>query len=69
MTAMCLLLYSGNWGAAHDYQTFVEAYRRHHREGSGRVVLWLNAVGSAAGTVADAVSQLRLPIAEPPVLR
>lgn len=57
-----LLLYSGNWGAAHDYQTFVEAYRRHHREGSGRVVLWLNAVGSAAGTVADAVSQLRLPM-------
>jgi hypothetical protein len=58
-----LLLYSGNWGVAHDYQTFVEAYRRHHQEGSGRVVLWHNAVGSVAGAVADAVSQLRLPIA------
>jgi len=57
-----LLLYSGNWGVAHDYQTFVEAYRRHHREGSGRVVLWLNAVGAAAGSVADAVGQLQLPI-------
>lgn len=57
-----LLLYSGNWGVAHDYQTFVEAYRRHHQEGSGRVVLWLNAVGSAACAVADALSRLQLPI-------
>jgi hypothetical protein len=58
-----LLLYSGNWGVAHDYQTFIEAYRRHHQEGSGRVVLWLNAVGSSADAVANAVSQLRLPLA------
>lgn len=57
-----LLLYSGNWGVAHDYQTFVEAYRRHHQKGSGRVVLWHNAVGSAAGTVADALRQLKLPV-------
>ena len=42
-----LLLYSGNWGVAHDHFTFLEAYRQHHREGSGRVVLWLNAVGAA----------------------
>lgn len=43
-----LLLYSGNWGVAHDVETFLAAYRHHHREGSGRVVLWLNAVGSKA---------------------
>ena len=28
-----LLLYSGNWGVAHDYSTFLEAYRQHHRAG------------------------------------
>ncbi len=56
-----LLLYSGNWGVAHDYDTFVAAYRRHHREGSGRVVLWLNAVGSAAGKVEAALKADGLP--------
>ncbi len=56
-----LLLYSGNWGVAHDTGTFVEAYRRHHREGSGRFVLWLNAVGAKACTVADALTQEKLP--------
>jgi hypothetical protein len=40
-----VLLYSGNFGVAHDHETFVEGYRRHHREGSGRVALWLNATG------------------------
>src|SRR4029079_137568 len=31
------LLYSGNWGVAHDHHTFLEAYRRHHRHGGGGV--------------------------------
>jgi hypothetical protein len=44
----CLLLYSGNLGVAHDYQTFVAGYRLHHRRGSGRVGLWLNATGARA---------------------
>ncbi len=57
-----LLLYSGNWGVAHDYRTFVEAYRRHHVERSGRVVLWLNAVGATAGRVETAVRELGLPL-------
>ncbi|HVS63070.1 MAG TPA: glycosyltransferase [Thermoanaerobaculia bacterium] len=41
-----VLLYSGNFGVAHDHETFLEGYRRHHREGSGRVGLWLNATGA-----------------------
>jgi hypothetical protein len=49
-----LLLYSRNWGIAHDVATFIEAYRRHHRTGSGRFVLWLNAVGTKAGIVEKA---------------
>ena len=46
-----LLLYSGNWGVAHDYKTFLQAYLQHHRQGSGRVVLWLNAVGAAVDPI------------------
>lgn len=42
------LLYSGNWGVAHDVDTFFEGYRRHHQAGSGAVLLWLNATGSGA---------------------
>lgn len=43
-----LLLYSGNWGAAHDIDTFLEGYRRHHMEGPSSILLWLNATGSGA---------------------
>jgi hypothetical protein len=43
-----VLLYSGNWGVAHDVDTFLTAYVRHHRQGSGSVLLWLNATGSGA---------------------
>jgi hypothetical protein len=42
------ILYSGNWGVAHDIDTFLDGYRRHHREGKGSVILWLNATGSGA---------------------
>jgi hypothetical protein len=48
-----ILLYSGNWGVAHDVDTFVEGYLRHHRTGSGRVALWLNAVGAGADRVEE----------------
>lgn len=57
-----LLLYSGNWGVAHDVDTFVNAYRRHHREGSGRIVLWLNAVGARANAVETALKREDLPL-------
>ncbi len=57
-----LLLYSGNWGVAHDVTTFIEAYRDHHRTGSGRFVLWLGAVGAKAGTVGDALQKDGLPL-------
>jgi hypothetical protein len=56
-----LLLYSGNWGVAHDHVTFVEAYRRHYCEGRAKVLLWLNAVGGKAQKVAEALTSLGLP--------
>lgn len=57
-----LLLYSGNFGVAHDHETFVEGYRRHHREGSGRVALWLNATGTKADRVEEILRREGLPV-------
>ena len=31
-----VILYSGNWGVAHEIDTFFEGYLRHHRHGSGQ---------------------------------
>jgi hypothetical protein len=56
-----ILLYSGNFGVAHDHETFVAGYRQHHREGSGRVALWLNATGARADRVAQALQREGLP--------
>lgn len=56
-----LLLYSGNWGIAHDTATFVSAYIEHHKQGSGTVLLWLNAIGKGAATVADALDEAKVP--------
>jgi hypothetical protein len=54
-------LYSGNWGVAHDVDTFVEGYRHHHQNGSGSVLLWLNATGSGADEVDWRLRAERLP--------
>jgi hypothetical protein len=57
-----ILLYSGNFGVAHDHETFVEGYRRHHREGSGKVALWLNATGAKADRVEEILRREGLPV-------
>lgn len=57
-----VLLYSGNFGVAHDDATFVAGYERHHREGSGRVVLWLNATGAKADRVEAELRRRGLPV-------
>ena len=56
-----VLLYSGNLGVAHDHSTFLEGYRRHHVEGTGRVGLWLNATGAKANVLEDALRRQGLP--------
>jgi hypothetical protein len=56
-----LLLYSGNWGIAHDTTTFVEAYIAHYKNGSGTVLLWLNAIGKGAAIVAEAFDKAEVP--------
>jgi hypothetical protein len=57
-----ILLYSGNFGVAHDHETFVEGYRRHHREGPGTVALWLNATGAKADRVEEILRREGLPV-------
>lgn len=56
-----ILLYSGNFGVAHDLETFVAGYRHHHREGSGRVALWLNATGARADRLEEILRREGLP--------
>ncbi len=57
-----VLLYSGNYGVAHDHTTLIAGYTKHHRQGSGRVVLWLNATGAKADSVEAALRAASLPV-------
>jgi len=62
LSEYAVLLYSGNFGVAHDHETFIEGYRLHHRHGTGRVGLWLNAVGAKADLVEGQLREAGLPI-------
>ncbi|HVR08268.1 MAG TPA: glycosyltransferase [Thermoanaerobaculia bacterium] len=62
LAGRCLLLYSGNFGVAHEYETFLAGYRLHHRQGSGRVGLWLNATGARADRFQQALQEEDLPV-------
>lgn len=55
------LLYSGNYGVAHEVETVVRGYELHHRQGSGRVCLWLSATGGGAEEVARRLGAAGLP--------
>jgi hypothetical protein len=46
-----VILYSGNWGVAHDADTFVEAYSKYFRESRHGLRFWLNAAGAKADRV------------------
>ena len=64
----CVLLYSGNYGIAHEVDTIIEGYRLHHTKGTGRVRLWLNAIGSGADQLERALVSEGLPVhRSPPV--
>lgn len=46
-----VILYSGNWGIAHDEATFIEAYTRYSRQCPKGLKFWLNATGAKADRV------------------
>lgn len=57
----CVLLYSGNYGIAHEVETVAEGYRLHHQQGSGRVRLWLSASGAGATDLSERFTRQGLP--------
>jgi hypothetical protein len=46
-----IILYSGNWGVAHDESTFIEAYTQYSRQSPAGLKFWLNATGAKADRV------------------
>lgn len=56
-----VLLYSGNYGVAHEIDTVAQGYARHHRDGSGRVKLWLSATGGGAEELAHRLAGQGIP--------
>jgi hypothetical protein len=61
LAGKCVLLYSGNYGVAHEVETVVRGYEAHHKQGSGRVYLWLCATGGGAEEVARRLGAAGLP--------
>ncbi|MEO7794474.1 MAG: glycosyltransferase [Thermoanaerobaculia bacterium] len=63
-----VLLYSGNFGVAHDDATFIEGYSQHHSRDArdpgqtSKVVLWLNATGAKADRVEAELRARGLPV-------
>jgi hypothetical protein len=58
-----VLLYSGNYGVAHETETVIAGLIRHHQEGEGRFGLWLNASGSSVEIVTRRLSDAGVPFA------
>lgn len=61
-----VLLYSGNYGVAHEAATVAEGLARHHGGGNGRFALWLNASGRNADWLARRLGELGVPFAHTP---
>lgn len=56
------ILYSGNFGVAHDDKTFLDGYGEFCAHYPGRAKLWLNAVGKKADVIERACHAANLPI-------
>lgn len=56
-----VVLYSGNWGVAHDHETFVRGYQEFDALHPGRAWLWLNATGKRVEQVATALAAAGVP--------
>jgi glycosyltransferase involved in cell wall biosynthesis len=50
-TDYSVLLYSGNYGVAHEVDTVIEGFDRHYRSTGPRFALWLNGTGAKADQV------------------
>ena len=57
-----VILYSGNWGVAHDENTFIEAYTKYFYQSQDGLRFWLNAMGAKADRVESELRSRGLPI-------
>ena len=57
-----VILYSGNWGVAHDEDTFIEAYSQYVQQSHHCLRFWLNATGAKADRVERELRQRGAPI-------
>jgi hypothetical protein len=57
-----VILYSGNWGVAHDDSTFIEAYARYARQSKQGLRFWLNATGAKADRVERELRSRGVPV-------
>ena len=57
-----VILYSGNWGVAHDENTFIDAYAEYFRQSKTPLRFWLNATGAKADRVESALRAQGVPV-------
>jgi hypothetical protein len=57
-----VILYSGNWGVAHDENTFIEGYSEYFRQSPLGLRFWLNATGAKADRVERELRSRGVPI-------
>ncbi|MDX1375216.1 MAG: hypothetical protein R3357_06605 [Burkholderiales bacterium] len=55
LTGVPVVLYSGNYGVAHDVATFMDGWRRYNEARPTPIGLWLNAIGAGADEI-DAIA-------------
>jgi hypothetical protein len=57
-----IILYSGNWGVAHDEKTFLEGYSQYWLQSKHGLAFWLNAVSAGADRVEAALRARGVPV-------
>jgi hypothetical protein len=57
-----VILYSGNWGVAHDENTFIEAYTQYSYQSRDGLRFWLNATGAKADRVERELRSRGVPV-------
>jgi len=57
-----VILYSGNWGVAHDESTFIEAYAQYYQQSKNGLRFWLNATGAKADRVERGLRTRAVPV-------
>jgi hypothetical protein len=57
-----VILYSGNWGVAHDENTFIDAYTHYSYQSQHGLRFWLNATGAKADRVERELRSRGVPV-------